>query len=108
MVTREQLKPMENIKQYIEVNAIKDRFKRRTEWLEKDVHDQYSLGLFHGAEYDAKLIDELPIVEVSYGQWITAENGITYCGKCKHIDDYASVHYYCPFCGTKMDLEEKA
>lgn len=36
------------------------------------------------------------------GRWITDGNGVTYCGKCRHVDDYASVHNYCPNCGTDM------
>ena len=44
--------------------------------------------------------------EVVHGQWVTGEKGKTYCGRCRVIDDYASVHNYCPFCGAKMDLED--
>lgn len=54
---------MANEKRLIDANALKDRFKLRINWLEKDAHDQYSLGLFYGAEYDAKLIDEIPTVD---------------------------------------------
>lgn len=36
------------------------------------------------------------------GKWITDEKGTTYCGRCRHIDDYASVHNYCPICGCDM------
>ena len=36
------------------------------------------------------------------GRWVTDENGVTYCEKCRHIDDYASVHNYCPNCGVDM------
>ena len=48
----------------------------------------------------------LPTIEaepVRHGRWVTDENGITYCGNCRHMDDYASVHNYCPNCGAKMD-----
>ena len=37
------------------------------------------------------------------GRWITDDKGVTYCGRCRHIDDYASVHNYCPNCGAKME-----
>jgi NADH pyrophosphatase NudC (nudix superfamily) len=52
------------------------------------------------------MIDVAPTVEtvvVVHGRWITDGDGVTYCGKCRHIDDYASVHNYCPNCGAKMD-----
>ena len=42
-------------------------------------------------------------VEVVHGLWVTDEKGVTYCGRCKVIDDFASVHNYCPNCGAKMD-----
>ena len=49
---------------------------------------------------DAPTVDA---VEVVHGRWITDEKGVIYCEKCRHIDDYASVHNYCPNCGAKMD-----
>ena len=66
---------MEKGKRLIDANALKDRFKLRINWLEKDVHDQYSLGLFHGAEYDAKLVDEIPTVDAAE---------VVRCKDCKH------------------------
>ena len=44
-------------------------------------------------------------VEVVRGRWITDEKGKTYCNRCRVIDDYASVHNYCPFCGANMKGE---
>ena len=53
------------------------------------------------------MVKAAPAVDASTlrptGRWITDENGVTYCGKCRHIDDYASVHNYCPICGEKME-----
>ena len=42
-------------------------------------------------------------VEVVHGRCITDKKGVSYCGNCRHIDDYALVHNYCPNCGAKMD-----
>ena len=39
----------------------------------------------------------------NHGHYVIDENGNAYCNKCKRIDDGASVHFYCPFCGAKMD-----
>lgn len=47
-------------------------------------------------------VDAVPVV---HGRWITDEKGVTYCVRCRIIDDYASVHNYCPNCGANMDLE---
>lgn len=108
----------------INVNALKDRFKLRINWLEKDVHDQYSLGLFHGAEYDAKLIDEIPTVdavEVVHGRWLydsgsgkyscsaCDENALSFRKDTLYGGDLYEVCLtdYCPNCGAKMDGEIK-
>ena len=49
---------------YIELEALKNRFAKRLVWLKKDIHDEYSLGLHDGCEYDTKLIDEIPAADV--------------------------------------------
>ena len=58
---------------YIELEALKNRFAKRLVWLKKDIHDEYSLGLHDGCEYDIKLIDEIPATDVAtvrHGRWI--------------------------------------
>ena len=115
---------MESEKQYISVSELKDRFKRRAKWLEKDVHDQYSLGLFHGAEYDVKLIDEIhmaDVAEVTHGKWKLDRYATEWtCSNCEgemlyQVTTYGGGQYhdldnifppYCPHCGAKMDLED--
>ena len=52
--------------------------------------------------FDAPTVNAVPVV---HGLWITDEKGVTYCGRCKVIDDFASVHNYCPNCGARMDGE---
>lgn len=42
------------------------------------------------------------VAPVVHGRWIVDENGVTYCGRCRIIDDYASVHNFCPNCGADM------
>ena len=101
----------------IDADALKDRFKLRINWLKKDVHDQYSLGLFHGSEYDAKLIDEIPTIEAKplrYGRWeLEIEkrpdlygwvplNSVV-CSLCNKSNETKKP--YCPNCGAKMDLK---
>jgi hypothetical protein len=101
---------MENERQYINVSALKDRFKLRVSWLKKDVHDQYSLGLFHGAEYDAALIDEIPVAEVKeviHGRWERTTDGAAFCTACKRKMNPSQYGYaFCSLCGAKMDLEK--
>lgn len=50
--------------EYIEREALKNRFAKRLVWLKKDIHDEYFLGLHDGCEYDTKLIDEIPAADV--------------------------------------------
>ena len=62
---------------YIELEALKNRFAKRLVWLKKDIHDEYSLGLRDGCEYDIKLIDEIPAADVV---------PVVRCRECKHYD----------------------
>ena len=47
----------------IDANALDKRFDKRIKWLRLDMHDQYSLGLYHGAVTDKDLINEMPTVD---------------------------------------------
>ena len=49
----------------IDANALNERFDKRIKWLQLDIHDQYSLGLYHGAVTDKDLISEMPIVDAA-------------------------------------------
>ena len=104
------------MKEYIERATLKERFQKRLIWLEKDVHDEYSKGLFHGCETDMGLIDEIPaadVVEVRHGRWMDAESDdgctVWHCSVCdypiKTIGGYP-IYHYCPNCGALMDGEE--
>ena len=92
---------------YIELEALKNRFAKRLVWLKKDIHDEYSLGLYDGCEYDTKLIDEIPAADVApvvHGRWIMHDDefGLTCeCSVC-HIETMGDGNY-CPNCGTRMD-----
>ena len=95
---------------YIELEALKNRFAKRLVWLKKDIHDEYSLGLYDGCEYDTKLIDEIPTADVApvrHGEWeiVVGSNGKEYmvCTCCRVSQDLTGVFTYCPNCGAKMD-----
>ena len=98
---------------YIELEALKNRFAKRLDWLKKDIHDEYSLGLHDGCEYDTKLIDEIPAVDVApvrHGRW-EKKRGLYSCSECgktcpydvqADVIDYWTCNY-CPNCGCRMD-----
>ena len=95
---------------YIELEALKNRFAKRLVWLKKDIHDEYSLGLHDGCEYDIKLIDEIPAADVApvvHGRWeiVVGSNGKEYmvCTCCRVSQDLTGVFTYCPNCGCRMD-----
>ena len=95
---------------YIELEALKNRFAKRLVWLKKDIHDEYSLGLYDGCEYDTKLIDEIPTADVApvrHGEWeiVVGSNGKEYmvCTCCRVSQDLTGVLTYCPNCGCRMD-----
>ena len=95
---------------YIELEALKNRFAKRLVWLKKDIHDEYSLGLYDGCEYDTKLIDEIPAADVApvvHGRWeiVVGSNGKEYmvCTCCRVSQDLTGVFTYCPNCGCRMD-----
>ena len=93
---------------YIELEALKNRFAKRLVWLKKDIHDEYSLGLYDGCEYDTKLIDEIPAADVSpvkHGRWIWRNKWEPFeckyeCSICHDGSDLESK--YCPNCGCLM------
>ena len=92
---------------YIELEALKNRFAKRLVWLKKDIHDEYSLGLHDGCEYDTKLIDEIPAADVApvvHGRWIASHDEFCACSICKY-PFYVGWNQanYCPNCGAKMD-----
>lgn len=101
---------------YIELEALKNRFAKRLVWLKKDIHDEYSLGLHDGCEYDTKLIDEIPAADVAtvrHGRW-EKQSGLYSCSECGKTCPYDVqadvIEYwtcnYCPGCGAKLDLED--
>ena len=98
----------------IDADALEKRFKLRINWLKKDVHNQYSLGLYHGCETDVKLIDEMSTIEaepVKHGRWETNSDrpDSLICSICKCGFDMwkHDPHNYCPNCGAKMDGDRK-
>lgn len=75
--------------EYVSRELLKKRFKKRLDWLKKDIHDEYSLGLHDGCEYDTKLIDEIPAADVA---------PVVRCKDCKQgeVDDPDFPdEYYC-------------
>ena len=102
----------------IDANALNERFDKRIKWLRLDMHDQYSLGLYHGAVTDKDLINEMPIIAsyvapVRHGRWVNAYPDIEpnpmfmygICSECGFEQGISKYLNYCPNCGAKMDLE---
>ena len=81
---------------YIELEALKNRFAKRLVWLKKDIHDESSLGLHDGCEYDTTLIDEIPTIDAV---------PVVRCRECKHCDpeNHPCVHHM----GTAAPLRRK-
>ena len=92
----------------IDADALKERFDKRIKWLRLDMHDQYSLGLYHGAVTDKDLIGEIPTVdavEVVHGHFENITGGMVMLGDCSECNVRQPVvgTYYCKNCGAKMD-----
>lgn len=103
------------MKEYIEKAALKERFQKRLIWLKKDVHDEYSKGLYHGCETDMGLIDEIlaaDVAEVRHGRWEPGNPICPVCGENKFKDLDADVWAdwqpkFCPNCGARMGKEDE-
>ena len=102
--------------QFVALTELVEQFDKRIEWLRQDVHDKYSLGLYHGAATDKELISEIPAVDaapVVHGRWITEYwlSGYIRSRTCSECGEGPKDSYkpgnYCSNCGAKMDLEEK-
>ena len=94
--------------EYVSRELLKNRFAKRLVWLKKDIHDEYSLGLHDGCEYDTKLIDEIPSADVApvrHGRWIWHNKWEPFefkyeCSICHDGSDLESK--YCSNCGRRM------
>ena len=62
----------------IDANALDEQFEKRIEWLLLEVHDKYSLGIYHGAATDKDLIGEMPTVDAV---------PVVRCRECKYLGD---------------------
>lgn len=96
------------MKEYIEKAALKERFQKRLIWLKKDVHDEYSKGLYHGCETDMGLIDEIlaaDVVEVRHGYWHDCGSLSCRCSECGCKNNRETA--YCPACGARMGKEDE-
>lgn len=110
--------------EYIKREVLKKRFAKRLDWLERDIHDEYSGALYDCCKVDIDLIDEIPAADVApvvHGRWIEKwdlyDKGFyisrkvwyecSNCGMKTHYRDECfekKVDYnYCPNCGAKMD-----
>lgn len=97
------------MEKYINRKLLKKRFKKRLDWLKKDIHDEYSGALYDGCEVDINLIDEIPAADVApvvHGQWLDNVDYM-FCSKCgmqwNYYDNDTQDFKYCPNCGAKMD-----
>ena len=93
--------------EYVDLNLLKERFKKRLQWLKLDVHDEYSGALLDGCETAFDLIDEIPVAknvkEIVYAHWEKADGmGYYKCSHCKTVDDKYYKPKYCPECGAEM------
>ena len=92
---------------YIDLNLLKERFRKRLQWLKLDVHDEYSGALLDGCETDYDLIDEIPVAknvkEIVYAHWICKSDcGVTECSHChRSVEEYVE-YPYCMYCGAEM------
>lgn len=93
--------------EYVDLNLLKERFRKRLQWLKLDVHDEHSGALLDGCETDFDLIDEIPVAknvkEIVYAHWEKADGmGYYRCSHCKMVDDKYYQPEYCPHCGAEM------
>lgn len=82
--------------EYVSRELVKERFKKRLNWLKKDIHDEYSSALYDCCEYDTNLIDEIPAADVV---------PVVRCRECNHCDPE---NYHCDHpMGTAAPLRRK-
>lgn len=92
-------------KRLIDANALNERFDKRIKWLRLDTHDQYSLGLYHGAATDKDLIGEMPTVDAvevvrckDCKHWLKDVPGCTdFVGRCEWANYMIGAVGYCVY-----------
>lgn len=69
-------------------------------------------------EYDilCKELDRVPAADVApviHAHWAQTSKGVIYCSNCgavcgigAHIEEVTEDHYFCYYCGAKMDEED--
>lgn len=80
--------------------------------------------LLERAEYDnnyrliipAEAIKDAPAADVApviHARWVQTSNGVIYCFNCgavcgigAHIEEVTEDHYFCYYCGAKMDEDD--
>lgn len=98
----------------IDADKLKERFMLRAEWLRKDVHNDYSRGLYEGCETDMDLISEISTINPEdfrpKGEWIVCGDGENVPWMCSHCGKTTAHEYkvmygkFCPNCGAKMEV----
>lgn len=63
-----------------------------------------------------ELIKEIPTADVAtviHAHWAQTSKGVIYCSNCgavcgigAHIEEVTEDHYFCYYCGAKMDEED--
>ena len=72
--------------------------------------------MFGITPYHIELINRIPaadVVPVIHAHWAKTSKGVIYCSNCgavcgigAHIEEVTEDHYFCYYCGAKMDEED--
>lgn len=75
--------------EYVNCKLLKKRFRKRLDWLKKDIHDTYTGALYDGCVADTNLIDEIPAADVV---------PVVRCKDCKYAAEvWSSSVRFCMF-----------
>ena len=97
-------------KRLIYMDDTMDRLRAYADRKHQAGHTELANGILKAVNYIHNEIRRVDAVEVVHGRWIkrTEVFGEIYCSECKTIEKTTDSNFktpFCPWCGTKMDME---
>ena len=85
------------------------------EYVDREAFLDYMKGTsrYFNVKFDIENFPAADVVPVIHAHWAQTSKGVIYCSNCgavcgigAHIEEVTEDHYFCYYCGAKMDEED--